>query len=119
MLGGSTTEEHNVTRIFTLFRNWCRRMLYRPGRVLARFIAPDVRREIRVLSIADIDNGIITGQVRTNNVLYISKGLAEQVDFGTTMSLDIKSMWEWSGKAWGGQPAGTSIVHHPDSRKPK
>jgi hypothetical protein len=80
--------------------------------VLSQFIACDVRREIKIISTDRIDEGFIVGQVRTNNILYLSKGLVKEQGFSEPMSLDITNMWEWSGKPWGGLPDGTSIADH-------
>ena len=85
-------------------------MVYRPGRVLSRFVARDVRRDIKIVSVDNLDSGAILAQVRTNNVLYLSKGLAPQQDFSEPTILDVATMWKWSGKPWGGLPDGTSIV---------
>src|SRR5262245_62177500 len=95
-------------------RSWSRRRTFREGRILSRFVAPDVRRDIAIVSAARIDEGIITGRVRTTNVLYVSKGLIPQPDFEAASELRIDDMWSWTGKSWGGLPDGTSIVDHPE-----
>jgi hypothetical protein len=77
-----------------------------------QFIARDVRREIKIVSAARIDDGLIIGQVRTNNILYISKGLMEEEGFSEPMTIEIANMWDWSGQPWGGLPDGTSIANH-------
>jgi hypothetical protein len=91
-------------------KNWYRRRTFREGRILSRFIARDVRRDILVISVARVDEGIITGRVRTTNVLYLSKGLIPQPEFQAARELRIDEMWHWTGKSWGGLPDGTSIV---------
>jgi hypothetical protein len=63
-----------------------------------------------VVSAARIDEGLITGRVRTTNVLYLSKGLVPQSEFEEPRELRIDEMWRWTGKSWGGLPDGTSIV---------
>lgn len=87
-----------------------RRRTYQEGRVTSRCIARDIRRDILVMSAARIDQGIITGCVRTTNLLYLSKGLVTEPEFEPARDLDIDTMWHWSGKSWGGLPDGTSIV---------
>jgi len=93
-------------------RDWYRRRAYRPGKVISHFIAHDVCRKIKIISIERIDEGLIVGQVQTNNILYVSKGLVEEQKFSEPMTLDIETMWKWSGRTWGGLPDGTSIVDH-------
>jgi hypothetical protein len=73
-------------------------------------IAPDVRRDILIVGVERIDEGIITGRVRTTNVLYVSGGLGPQREFEPARDLQIDEMWLWTGKSWGGLPDGTSIV---------
>ena len=82
------------------------------GEVLSQFIACDVRREIEIVSTARIDEGIITGRVRTINVLYVAKGLVPEPEFEPPRELRIDEMWHWTGRSWGGLPDGTSIVDH-------
>jgi hypothetical protein len=60
---------------------------------------------------------MILAQVRTNNVLYLSKGLMLQQDFGEPVMIEIASMWKWSGKRWGGLPDGTSIADQIGKKK--
>jgi hypothetical protein len=98
--------------IFKTIQRWSRRRSFREGRTLSRFIARDVRREILIVSAARIEEGIITGRVRTTNVLYLSKGLVPQPEFEPPRELRIREMWDWTGKSWGGLPDGTSIVDH-------
>jgi hypothetical protein len=101
-----------MTSLVSSIRKWYRRKVYRPGRVLSQFVAPDVKREIIIISVDRIDEGLILGQVRTNNILYLSKGLIEEQGFSEPMNLNITKMWAWSGKPWGGLPDGTSIADH-------
>lgn len=78
--------------------------------MISRFIARDARRDILVISAARVDEGIITGRVRTNNVLYLSDGLVREAEFGAPTELRIEDMWHWTGQSWGGLPDGTSIT---------
>ncbi len=91
-------------------RNWFRRYRYREGRTVSRFIATDVRREILVVSASKIDEGIITGRVRTTNVLYVFSGMVPEPEFEPARDLRINEMWHWTGKSWGGLPDGTSLA---------
>jgi len=98
-------------------RNWWRRRTLREGRVVSQFIARDVRRDILVVSAARIDEGLITGRVRTTNVLYHSKGLIPQSEFEEARELRIDEMWRWTGNSWGGLPDGTSLLEHRRGRQ--
>jgi hypothetical protein len=98
--------------IFKAIQRWSRHQRFREGKTLSRFIARDVRREILIVSAARLEEGIITGRERTTNVLYVSKGLTAQSEFGPPREVQIKEMWSWTAKSWGGLPDGTSIVDH-------
>jgi hypothetical protein len=91
-------------------RNWFRRYWYREGRTLSRFIAKDVRREILIVSASKIEEGVITGRVRTTNVLYVFSGLVPEPEFEPARELRINEMWHWTGQSWGGLPDGTSLA---------
>lgn len=98
--------------MFQSLQRWIRRRRFREGRTISQFIARDVRRDILITSAARIDEGIITGRVRTANVLYFARGLAHQPEFEPPQELRIEKMWHWTGQSWGGLPEGTSIVDH-------
>src|SRR5688572_24007931 len=98
--------------MFQSLQRWIRRRRFREGSTLSRFIACDVRRDILIVSVARLDEGIITGRVRTTNVLYLSHGLAREPEFGPPTELRIERMWDWAGQSWDGLPDGTSIVDH-------
>jgi len=51
------------------------------GVTLSKFVAPDVRRDIEVVSAARLHEGFITARVRTTNLLYVARKLAAQPDF--------------------------------------
>jgi hypothetical protein len=103
--------------ILKSIQSWFRRLRLREGRTLSRFIACDVRREILIVSAARIDEGNITGRVRTTNVLYLSGGLIPQPEFEPERELRIEEMWRWTGQSWGGLRDGTSIVSHLRGRR--
>ena len=102
----------DVSSMFEKIQRWSRRRRFREGRTLSQFIGRDVRRDILIVSAARIDEGIITGRVRTMNVLYVSRGLVPQPEFEPARELHIDEMWHWTGQSWGGLPDGTSIVDH-------
>jgi hypothetical protein len=96
--------------MFKRIRIWLHRCWYREGRTLSRFIARDVRRDILIVSAARVEDGIITGCVRTTNLLYVSGGLVPEPEFGPPQELRIGEMWHWTGQPWGGLPDGTSLA---------
>ena len=98
--------------MFQTLHHWFRRRRFREGRTISQFIARDVRRDILIVSAARIDEGIITGRVRTSNVLYVSRGLAREPEFEPPRELHLEDMWHWTGQSWGGLPDGTSIADH-------
>jgi hypothetical protein len=96
--------------LFKTIRDRIRRWQYQEGRTLSRFIAKDIRREILIVSAAKVEEGIITGRIRTTNVLYAARGLAPMPEFEPARELRITEMWHWTGKSWGGLPDGTSLA---------
>ena len=87
-----------------------RRSRYSPGRTISKFIARDVKREIRIISNDDIKTGRLIVRVRTINLLYLSKGLVKQDEFSPPFTVEISRMWDWSGSSWGGLPDGSSLA---------
>jgi hypothetical protein len=91
-------------------RDRFRRWRYREGRTLSRFIAKDIRRDILIVSAARVEEGVVTGRVRTTNLLYRSHGLVPEPEFEPARELHIGEMWRWTGASWGGLPDGTSLT---------
>ena len=91
------------------------RSSFHSGKPLSRFIARDVRREILVVNIDEIEAGFVVAKVRTNNLLYLSKRLTAEKQFGNSERIAIEGMWTWTGQQLGGLPDGTSIVDHVQS----
>ena len=79
-----------------------RRQSFVPGATVSKFIAKDVKREVKVVDASNVDEGYITAQVRTINVLYRSKGLAPEPSFGEPEILHLNQAWKWGGQPWGG-----------------
>ena len=102
--------------MFKAIQSWIRRRKYQEGKTVSQFIARDVRRDILVTSVDKIDEGIISGRIRTTNVLYLSNGLIDEPEFGEEEELRIDDIWQWTGQSWGGMPDGTSLVDHVDER---
>jgi hypothetical protein len=87
---------------FSHMRRWHRRRLYRPNRVLSRFLAPDIRRDVQVVDASEIDVGRLTVRTRTWNVLYAIKGRSPEPPFGDVRVMALSDLWAWSGQPWGG-----------------
>ena len=87
-----------------------RRELYRSGKVISRFIAKDVKREIEIVSADEVDDGYLTVRMRTWNLLYAAKNLVKPEPLGEPQRVAIEELWKWSGQSWGGLPDGTSIT---------
>ncbi|HEV7242687.1 MAG TPA: hypothetical protein VGQ36_25890 [Thermoanaerobaculia bacterium] len=96
--------------IIDRLRRWSHRRTFREGEVLSRFIARDIRRDVQIVSVANIDEGIIIARIRTTNVLYRINKLATQPEFGPASEVRIDKLWDWTGEDWGGLPDGTSLV---------
>jgi hypothetical protein len=97
--------------MFARIRRWYRRRLYRPGRIVSRFLAPDVRRDVEVVDASEIDAGRLTVRTRTWNILYAIRGLSPEPPFGEVRSVAVGDLWSWSGGAlgWPG-PGGGSLT---------
>ena len=93
----------SIRKLWNRLRDWNRRRIFREGRVLSRFIACDVRRDILVVSSLRVHEGLITGRIRTSNVLYASKGLVPEPKFGPEEEIKLQEMWRWTGKHLRGQ----------------
>ncbi|MEO5914592.1 MAG: hypothetical protein ABIS50_10195 [Luteolibacter sp.] len=91
-----------IVKRFQLSR---RRKIYQIGAELCRFIAKDIKREIRVLDASGIDEGYVVAQVRTQNVLHASVGREPESPFGDPEILHVDRAWLWGGESWGGAEA--------------
>ncbi len=91
-----------LNKILQNIQVWRWRRKYRPGRIVTRFIAKDIRRDVEVIDTTDIAEGVITCRTRTWNVLYTIHGMKEKPPFGDARRLEIGRMWDWAGEPWGG-----------------
>lgn len=91
-------------------RHWFRKRRYRVGRTITRFVAMDVKREVRIVDVRRLDEGFITAQIRTTNVLYRTAGLVPEAEFEPPIETPIVNLWRWTGQSCGGLPDGTSLV---------
>ena len=79
------------------------RKTFRAGAEVSRFVARDVRRDIRVLDDSRSDDGYVTACVRTTNILYVSHKMEAAPDFGPPEILQLDRAWIWGGESWGGK----------------
>jgi hypothetical protein len=89
----------------TLLRQWClrrRRKKYRVGALFTRFVACDIRRDIKIVDASEVEDGLVTVTSRTWNVLYADKGIVPKPEFGEPERVAIEKPWEWKGPSWGG-----------------
>jgi hypothetical protein len=114
--GGNYDRYQNMTYIFYRMTKWWRQQIYKGGTVLSQFIARDIRRDVKIISTEKINEGLITCQIRTNNILYCAKGLVSEQDYGDPIIIEISKMWIWSGQTWGGLPNGESIVDNSNDK---
>jgi hypothetical protein len=83
-------------------RRWRWRRRYRPGCVVTRFLAPDIRQDVEVVDVAQIESGVISARTRTWNVLYAVRGVEPEAAFGDVREVQIEELWKWTGATWGG-----------------
>jgi len=81
---------------------------YQAGKILSRFIARDLRRDVKIIDTARLGEGIITARVRTTNLLYVTRGLAGELDFEPAEEIAVADLWKWPGRSWGGLADGES-----------
>jgi hypothetical protein len=84
------------------FRLWRWKRAYSIGKIVTRFIAPDIRRDVDVVDTSEIESGVITVRTRTWNVLYHIKEIKEKPPFGDVRRIEIRDLWKWEGELWGG-----------------
>lgn len=75
---------------------------YPVGSVHIRFVAKDIRREIRVTDASEIADGFLTVETLTRNVLYEAKLGEEPQPFSEPQRMAILEIWSWNGPSWGG-----------------
>lgn len=91
------------------FQLWLLKNKYQPNAEIKRFIARDIMRSIKVVSADRITEGILTVQIKTNNLLYNYKKITRPSNYGPPVEMRIKDLWKWTGAEWGGLPDGRSL----------
>lgn len=77
---------------FRQIRRWRRVRRYRPGQVISRFLAPDVRRDVEVVNAENLDAGFLIVRSRTWNVLYVINGLSSAPAFGEVRRVALRDL---------------------------
>ena len=99
--------------MFAHIRRWYMGRMYRPGRLISRFLAPDVRRDVEVVDASAIEAGQLTVRMRTWNILYVIKGLSPEPPFGDVQTVEIEKLWAWPGEPCGGPaPEADDLAAH-------
>ena len=88
--------------LLNAIRLWHRRRTYLRGKTITRFVAPDVRRDVEVIGVSKIQDGMITARTCTWNVLYHARSLQQKPGFGEVREIELNKLWEWPGNSWGG-----------------
>lgn len=94
-----------ISRLIML-RNWLRRRRFKKGSRLTRFLVPDIRRDVEVVDVSEVESGFLTARVRTWNVLHVTRGFATIPEYGPPRRLAIDDLWQWDGASWGGPVPG-------------
>jgi hypothetical protein len=88
--------------VFAKLRKYLRRRKYTAGARLSQFLAPDVRRDVEIVDVSDLEEGYVSARIRTWNVLYASNGLSAIPEFEAPRRVAITDLWKWTGQQWGG-----------------
>ena len=88
--------------MFDRVRKYLRRRRYVVGARLTKFLVPDIRRDVEIVDVAEVDSGIVIARIRTWNVIYVAKGLVDMPEFDEPTRISIEQLWEWRGESWGG-----------------
>jgi hypothetical protein len=91
-----------ILSAFNAIRLWHRRRIYRPGRTVTRFVARDIRRDVEVIDVSKIRDGVLIARTCTWNVLHHAKGLQQKLGLGEVREIEINRLWEWPSNSWGG-----------------
>lgn len=80
-----------------------------------QFLAPDIRRDVEVVDASEIDEGFVNARIRTWNVLYAVRGIAEPPEFGAPRRVAIAELWKWTGESWGGPVPDDDVSREPSN----
>ncbi len=95
-------------------RRFLRRRKYVAGALLREWLAPDIVRQVEIVDASELEAGYVTAKIRTYNVLYTKRGLAELPEFAAPRRIAIKDLWRWSGEPWGGPVPADDIATPED-----
>lgn len=88
--------------MFAKLRKYLRRRKYAAGARLSQFVARDVRRDVEIVEVSELEEGYVSARIRTWNVLYVVKGMAAIPTFEAPRRVAIRNLWKWRGQPWGG-----------------
>jgi len=92
-----------ITAMFSRLRRYLLRRKYTAGARLTQFLAPDVRRDVEIVEVSELDEGYVSARIRTWNVLYAARGMAAVPELEAPRRVAITDLWKWTGEPWGGQ----------------
>ena len=91
-----------IATMFERLQKYLRRRKYKAGAQRSQFLAPDIRRDVELVDVSELEEGYVTARIRTGNVLYALNGLAAFPEFETPRRVAITDLWKWKGQPWGG-----------------
>lgn len=104
--------------MFARLRRYLLRKKYTPGARLTQFLAPDVRRDVEIVSASEVDEGYVSARIRTWNVLHAARGMTAEPELEATRRVAIADLWKWTGQPWGGPVPDDDISRgNPDQEK--
>jgi len=100
--------------MFATLRRALRRRKYVVGARWARFLAPDIQREVEIVDASEVDEGFVRVRMRTWNVLYAAGSSDAVPELGAVRRVAITELWTWTGAPWGGPVADDGSAPSPD-----
>jgi hypothetical protein len=93
------------------------RRKYKAGAQLTEFVAPDVKRDVEIVDVSELELGYVTARIRTWNLMHVARGLATVPAFGAARRVALAELWTWTGERWGGAiPEDDITRRHPTDR---
>ena len=82
--------------MFGALRRYFARRRFVVGARLTHFVAKDVRRDVEIVDASEVDQGFVRARIRTWNVLYVARGIAELPELGPPRRVAIADLWTWT-----------------------
>lgn len=88
--------------MFARLRRYLVRRKYVAGAQLSELVAPDIRRDVEIVDVSELDAGYVIARIRTWNLLHVVRHMATVPELAAPRRVAIKDLWEWTGQPWGG-----------------